>query len=663
MLRKNTVLVAGVSLGAMILAAPVALSLVAERKVAHEIERAGLAADSVSVSPYSGTVVVHGLASADGSTRVGSLRWQMQPLAFIAPAQAQAGGFVIENIKTTLKQGSITIPKVTVEGASFSQDEITKLFTWDAGLPARLKGTNAALVTVPEIQIQASIDAQNKAEYTLKAVIAERLEAGKFARVTMADTIFATTAPGMTQDGVVKKTELTGFDMAHVAHVWFGTAAPGEKSTPIYESYVIDGMTSTIKGDTPLQMDLGKMTGRSVRMKPLKDRSLGSFVNDLLQASADRKTDPKFSKQEERAVLRKMLPALIDLFDSVEDDGVSGENMGIRTNAPDGKPVAFKIGRFAGSYGGGRVPPGFLLADIEMTAPDVTARLGHFGIAGFSYLPLFRGVMEALEKDGDFSAVDPRKFLPKIGEITVKGLEIDAPDPNSPAGVKPERINLKLGQFIVSGKNEVNGIPTDIRLDLQNLAFKLPEHSSDANIKMIKALGYGALDMSAQIAANWNEAGKEIRISEVSLGGVNMGSVKLNGTLGNIGRDVFEADAAMAQVALMGATAKAVSLKVENSGLAEKLLAMQARQQSRSADEIRKELGTLAALGIPAILGPSDDAKVISGAISRFLARPKALSIDVTAKNAGGIGIPDIATVGDPQSAMKLVSVKASAAD
>ena len=661
--RKNTVLVAGVSLGAMILAAPVALGLIAEREVARSLDRAGLSHDGVSVAPFAGTVLVQGLVSADGGTRVGSVRWQTSPLTFIAPAQAQAGGFVLENIKTTLKQGSVTIPKVTVEGASFSQDDWAKIFAWDAGLPSRLKSMNASLITVPEIQVLVSIDAQNKMEYTVKSVMAERLVAGKFARVTTGDTVFSTTAPGMTQDGVVKKTEMTGFDMVQAARVWFETAAPGEKPAPLYDSYSFDGMTSTAKGATPLQMDFGKVTGRSVRMKPLKGTSMASLVNDLIQAGADKKIEGKFGKAEEKVLLRKLMPALIDLIESFEDDGAGGENMVIRANAPDGKPVAFKIGKFAGSYGGGTVPSGFLVADIEMTAPDVTARLGHFGIAGFSYLPTLRGVAEALEKDGDFKAVDPRKFIPKIGEITVKGLDIDAPDPNSPAGVKPERIALKLGQFLLGGKNEVNGIPTDIRIGLQNLAFKLPENSSDANLKMIRALGYGALDLSAQIAASWNEAGKEIRISEVSVGGVNMGTVKLNGTLGNIGRDVFEADPAMVQVALMGATAKALSLKVENTGLAEKLLTMQARQQSRSADEIRKELGTLAALGIPAMLGPSDDAKAISGAVSRFLARPKALSIDVTARNAGGIGIPDIVTVGDPQSAMKLVSVKASAGD
>ena len=119
----------------------------------------------------------------------------------------------------------------------------------------------------------------------------------------------------------------------------------------------------------------------------------------------------------------------------------------------------------------------------------------------------------------------------------------------------------------------------------------------------------------------------------------------------------------MMQVALLGATAKSVSLKIENTGLAEKILVMQARDQGRKPEDLRKELGSMAAMGIPAILGPSDEAKVLAGAVARFLAKPKALTIDLEAKNAGGVGIPDMATLSNPQAALNLVTVKANAAD
>ena len=661
MTRASRTILTGASLGALILAAPVVSDRMTERALLRSLEAVG-ASGSVAVSSLSGTVTVSNLIVGDGATRIGSLRWQQAGGGLIGPAMAQAGGFTLENLVTTFEKGSIRIPKVTVEGASFGAGDWASIFAVDAGMPDRIRAMNASAIVVPEIAFAASVDAQNKFEYTLRDIRADGLVNGRFATVVAGRTEFLTTAPGMTQDGIGKRMEMTGVNLAQMAHVWFGTARPDEKPAALYDQYLIEGMTSTARGEIAMDMTFGKVVGRSLRVRPLKDRSLAAAFADLMKQSDAARAQG--TKPDDKEMLGRILPMMSDLIDGFEDEGTSGDGMTVAAKQENGDTALISIGRFAGSYGGGSVPAGFLLSDMAVKTNDVTARLAHFGVAGFSYAPTLKAMADLTAKGiTDFSSVDPRRFMPKFGEITIKGFSIDMADPNTPAGVKPERINVRLGQFLLSAKNEIQGIPTDITLGIDNLAFNLPEHSSEPGFQTIRALGYTAIDLSAKVAAAWNEQAREVSIGSVSVSGADMGSVRMTGRLGNIGREVFEAEPALVQVALMGATAKAVSLKVENNGLAEKLIAMQARQQGRKPEDVRKEMGTLAALGIPALLGPSDDAKAISGAIARFLARPRNLSIDIAAKNAGGIGIPDLAMIGNPQAAMGLVTVKAAASD
>ena len=691
---------AGVSLAAVAAAAPLGLATVAENTIRQELASAGFDGAAVNVAAYSGKVTIEGLNAASGpwSLSVGRISGTTSLPGLVSPAFAQANSFTIENVVVGSPPATMTIPKIAVEGASFGKDDWAKIFANDAGMPERIRGMNAKSIRVPEIAFRIADNKGHRTEYTMKDVVVDGLEKGRIAVLSVGETPFRSDAQGMVQDGVIKRSEIKGLDLAQGAHVWFDKAKADEKPAPIYDSYLMEGMTSRATGAVTMDMNFGKVSSGALRFKPLASGSMSEAVTALITLNPESfsgkttsttpppaitpgKPGSNFSSskpapapapaakpadsKEAKAAAAKAMRSLAELADAMEDDGTIGENMQVKVGEGASSAVTFSIAKFAATYGNGKTPASFMLSDMNMKAPDnTTARLAQVGVTGFSYAPTIRGIAEMMEQgESDMKNVDPRKFMPRLGQIVIKGLDVDAPDPKAPKGVKPERINLKLGQFIIDTKNEVKGIPTDITLGIDNLALKLPEKSSEEGIKMLKALGYSALDMSAKIAAKWDETAKEVAITDVSVGGVGMGTAKISGRLGNIGREVFEADPAMMQVALLGATAKAVSVKIENTGLAEKLLAMQARDQGRTAEDIKKDLGSMAAMGIPAILGPSDEAKELAGAVSRFLARPKGLTIDLTAKNAGGVGIPDMATLSDPQAALKLVNVKAKAAD
>jgi hypothetical protein len=85
--------------------------------------------------------------------------------------------------------------------------------------------------------------------------------------------------------------------------------------------------------------------------------------------------------------------------------------------------------------------------------------------------------------------------------------------------------------------------------------------------------------------------------------------------------------------------------------------------QNTTADNLRSQWGTQAALGIPAMLGSSDKAKALGNAIATFIAKPKSLAISVKAKDANGLGLTDVmgGSGPDPKVVFEKLDVTASA--
>jgi hypothetical protein len=165
-------------------------------------------------------------------------------------------------------------------------------------------------------------------------------------------------------------------------------------------------------------------------------------------------------------------------------------------------------------------------------------------------------------------------------------------------------------------------------------------------VKRLAAMGYRDLDLSFASAADWVESADELHVRDLSFRGRDMGGVSVRATLGNLTRDAFDPDQAVAAVALLGATARSVELTVEDKGLAERLFAQEARGRKISPEEVRREYGVAAAVGVPALLGNSPQAKAVAQAVARFVAKPGRLVIAAKAKDPAGLGAADLAALG-----------------
>ena len=207
----------------------------------------------------------------------------------------------------------------------------------------------------------------------------------------------------------------------------------------------------------------------------------------------------------------------------------------------------------------------------------------------------------------------------------------------------------------------VNAIPTNIRIGLQNLDMALPSNSTDDGVKELVALGYKDIDISLVAAATWNEAASEITLNEVSFQGQDMGNVGLTGRIGNVGKDLFDADTAIATVALVGAKAKALDLTVENKGLFERYMTMAAKEQKTTPESLRRTYAAAAAFVVPAMIGSSEQAQALSQAIARFIAKPGKLTINATPKDPAGFGIAEAVVMPDPKAILDRLNISAKA--
>jgi hypothetical protein len=69
----------------------------------------------------------------------------------------------------------------------------------------------------------------------------------------------------------------------------------------------------------------------------------------------------------------------------------------------------------------------------------------------------------------------------------------------------------------------------------------------------------------------------------------------------------------------------------------------------------------MATVGLASILGPSDGAKQLSAALSRFVARPGTLNVSAKAKTGSGLGLADVIAIGDPTAIFEKIDLKANA--
>ena len=112
---------------------------------------------------------------------------------------------------------------------------------------------------------------------------------------------------------------------------------------------------------------------------------------------------------------------------------------------------------------------------------------------------------------------------------------------------------------------------------------------------------------------------------------------------------------------MLSATAKALDLTIQNTGLFERFLAAQAKALSLKPEELRQEYVAASQFGVPAMLGNSPAARAIGAAIGQFVTKPGTLTMTARAKNAAGLGFVDFGLAHTPGAVLDKLDVNARA--
>lgn len=573
-----------------------------------------------------------------------SLAW----LGWALPAGAQGADVTLEDVRLKVGETVYSAPRMIVRGTPLSQAEWTRLLDPGAPetLPARVGRLQARAVELPEF-VSETETPQGRQRTTYRNLRVETVGGGRIGAVTADGGTMVQPAQGGT--GKFGSVSVSDVDLGRAVALFYDKAAPGEALQRIYGGFSIDAFT--LEDGKGVTTRIGRMAGRDLSAKPTSVGWLGT-INTLAATP-----DFKMGTPEQR---RAGIEALGELFDAMAVGSMELTDVSFASRDPSAGQG--RVGRavFTGAAPGRAAE--LRMDGIEGGSADGKVRLASLQFGGLSMKPVLETMSDDLAKGPPQGPEAVRRLFRMIGSLKLSGLDGEFPD-GKPGGDGPSRRGPRfgLGQFEFATGQPVEGLPSDMRLTLRNVTVPIPANPVDGPLKEIASLGYDRVDASLVANLGWNEAGQEIVVREISVDGAGMGNAVLRAVVGNITRDAFSPDTAVASVALLGASAKSAEVTVENHGLFERIVAREAKRQKRPPEDVRREYGMAAAIGIPAVLGNSPAAKMLSQAVARFVAKPGRLAIRARAKQPAGYGAADFAAGPDPASVLNALEITASA--
>lgn len=580
------------------------------------------------------------------------------PPAAAPPAQPSApltvtqngSGLTVENLLIRTGGLSYRARRLEISGSNRSRDDVARALDPASGLNLtdRLQLLSASEIAIPELVTESSGPGGTEAS-TYRDVVLRDVGGGRIGSMVAASSTFGRTGGARRPSGGFGRFEMREIDVALISSLLAGVPdADTLPLRPVYRSVSIADLA--ISDEKGVGVRIARIAGRDVLAKPMKE---GWIANAGRLAAASETPDPS------PEVRTQVMGAFAEMMGSIEIGGM--EAIGIEFGGPGGATGegAGRIARIG--YSGGTDRPGeFALEGFEASGKDGSFRLAEVTVGGVVLQPVIAAMRDLAGRDPEtFGPSDFRRLIPGLKLFRIAGLDVDVPPAD--AGPNAERTKFSVGTIELLADKPVEGIPTDVRLGVRNIGFKIGAVGPDDPIRPLADLDYGRFDGSFMTGLSWNEAGQELILRELSARLQDVGSVTLRAVIRNVTRDVFNPDEAIALVALVGAAAKSIDLTIENNGLAERILARETKRQGKSPDELRREWGMMAAIGIPAMLGGSEAAKNLGQAVARFVAKPGRLSVQAQAKSPAGIGAADLAGAGDPTQLLEKVDLTATA--
>ena len=548
------------------------------------------------------------------------------PCAIMMAIATAAKSADIRIDQARVKQGDTT---TTYFNLKVTESSLTEAEWRDALSASEYTKTNAVLAKLNAARLTIDkVEIETRAADTRSTTIIHDIN---FASITDGRANAGATGRGETRLVKGRDREVTSFDRITLRNAALALPQrPANGSLPIaLGEAIIDNIRN----------DSGKNSAyaiRTVRAENIRGSALDDAVITVLGLVGDRDFDALTPLEKSAAA-----KALGEVYNAFEIGRIVAEDIAFR----DGQERT-TLTRMTMEGG---IKPNLILTGVEVQIGAETTRIGELRFDDFSLEPTIKSLLAALGDPNSKNEPPLAELLPRLGTIalsdmSVKGLQVGA------YGGETALKSFKL-QF----NNPMGGVPTGMRISFDGLAAGL--NPNDPSSAELLALGYRRIDAAGAIEMDVDKARDLLSFREISLSMKDAGTLHISGSIGKISEVVQATDSSEATLAAMGLTIKTLGIGIANEGLFERVIAKNAKESGKSPDQVKREIASLAALGLPGLLGASPQAKSITEASTRFLAKPERIVFAFKSKSTEGVGLADIINIGKPDDFFALTDV------
>lgn len=596
------------------------LKLSAEHDVARALQRHGITA-RISADPVLGRITVTDLKGP--ALSIGRVVLKGGP-SIVPPAFA-AQDVTLQDVTIAMGAMAIQAPSISLSASSLTRDELQALIagTGSDKPDMMLARISASSVRMPELQFIQQTP-QGKATTTYRDVTLDSVAAGKIARIAGASGMLSMAAPEGTISGTFGPWSGEELDVPAMVRMFTAAAQPGETPKTLYRSFEMTKIAMDMPKGAKVFYD--RLVARDIKGRPGQRPFADAFRE--VGEQANRKD---LTPQEKE----KSIALLSDLSESLEVGLMQGEGISVQVaDDKGGQVMDARIARIG--YEGGDASR-FSMEGLAFRSGPARFTLQSMNLRDFSLKAIIKAMREELARSASGDSTEKRPYPPLTGTWELTGLDALVPwdDADKPYAVSVAGFTMALTQ-------PPGDVPLAMRMVLRNLKADLPAKSKDASLATLIRLGYRNLDFSFVADGSWNRGKSEFSLSDLTFSEPGMGTVSVKALLGNVSEDAFSSDEAVSQTAWLMATVKNLDFSLRNTGLADRLIAQQAKDKKKKPEDVRREYGSLAAIALPAFIGSGPQGRALATALTRFIAKPGTLSVSARARNSEGVGAADL---------------------
>ena len=528
---------------------------------------------------------------------------------------------------------TIDIPTIDAAGSSLDEQTLRDIFSGNVVDHAEtLASLTASSITIPQINVTGSStidDEKTEINVTFSDIVLSDVTDGTAASVTLGGVTTDSEEVNATFGAI----SASNFDIGGVLALYGLVDGGGQTELEtIYTDFAFEGGTVT---SPEVNCTIGAAETAEFKARPLNY----SFADIMALSEA---LDDSEGETPDPEVTGDALRMYVDLLTAFETSPVSFDGFDCSGVDDEDRAIAFSI---AGMSMDGMRPgyyPAYTIDGLDITMEDDgSVSVGSVTFKGMDLSGPIATIQSAPAAiDETWFNDNARLLVPAFEGFSFSDVAVDVPDPEAPS----ERIVGSIGAFDLTLGEYLNGLPTSISTTASNIVADIPADTQDKQLAQLQALGVTSLDLGFALKASWNEAEDQIDLTEFSVSGADLATVKLAGTIANATEALFGLDTDAALAAAMGMAIANLNLDVTDQGLSDIILASVAAEQGSDPATMRPVFAGLAEGTIVGVLAGAAEAQKVGAAINSFVSgKAKQLNIEMVAKEQPGLSFADFA--------------------